>query len=279
MSDAIVDVQNNPDKRNIIVDQVGVKGVKHPFSFTDIAFQAPPLSQSTIGVFDMMVDLPKNVKGTHMSRFIEMLNEQAIHLSVSSLPTWLHTMVQRLQASCGYFRVQFPFFMQKRAPVSHVVSMMDYQVLLTGQLQPTHPCTVCIEVIVPVTSLCPCSKEISRYGAHNQRSHVTVTAHVAPHFSLRELITLIENQASCELYSVLKRSDEKFVTERAYENPKFVEDTVRDIACVLETLDSIYAYKVSSENFESIHNHSAFAQIDTLWVHAPQPIKEKTSSY
>nr|AGC09675.1 hypothetical protein [uncultured bacterium] len=211
----------------------------------------------------MLVDLPKTVKGTHMSRFIEILNEEKFVLSVKSLPELLHKMMARLNAKYAFFQAQFTYFVKKSAPVSQAESLMDYDITLSGVTE-ANKTQVFATIVIPVTSLCPCSKQISEYGAHNQRSHVSITVEAAPNLTLLDIIQLVEKEASCELYGILKRTDEKAVTERAYNNPKFVEDMVRDVASKLTTLRGVLSYKVSSENFESIHNHSAYAEIDRL---------------
>ena len=265
---SVADVQNSPDKRNLPVNRVGIRRVRHPLQFE---------GQSTIGVFDMYVDLPKDVKGTHMSRFLEILNERKITLNIPDLPQLMASMVQRLQAKEGFLEIQFPYFINKTAPVSLVQGLMDYDVTLSAKYS-KNKTTINIAVVIPVTSLCPCSKQIADYGAHNQRSHVTITAEVLPLFSLHSLITAVEKTASCELFSVLKRQDEKWVTERAYDNPKFVEDMVRDVAVVLENFADIKGYKISAENFESIHNHSAYAEIDRLNSPVIDSIMEEESS-
>jgi len=254
IDDLIKDVQSRFDARNIAVNRVGIRRLRHPFSFEN---------QNVVGYFDMLVNLPENIKGTHMSRFVEILNEQPTVLSIAAIPLWLEKIVSRLQADNGFLQVQFPYFLKKAAPISNTSGWMDYDINLRGIFEKGCAKTY-ITVVVPVTSLCPCSKEIADYGAHNQRSHVTVTVCVLPGFSLEDLIKCVESTATCELYSILKRADEKAVTERAYDNPKFVEDMVRDIATLLKTLPTIKGYKVSIENFESIHNHSAYAEIDNL---------------
>lgn len=260
--DPMADIQNSPDSRNLAVDRVGIRDLCHPIIFED-NHQGKSQPQHSIARFDMLVDLPKNVKGTHMSRFVEILNEKECVLSISNMPQWLTEMVSRLHANYGYLQVKFPFFVNKYAPVSKAASLMNYDVCLRGIVE-NNQVEIFATVVVPVTSLCPCSKEISDYGAHNQRSHVTLTLRATPALSLKEVIELVESKASCELYGILKRADEKAVTERAYDNPRFVEDTVRDIAASLEKISAIKGYKISSENFESIHNHSAYAEIDRL---------------
>lgn len=265
----IADLQSSPDWRNIPVDRVGVRGIRHPFTFEDFTPQRSLHRQQVVGRFDMLVSLAKDVKGTHMSRFIEILNEEDTILSIPTLPYWLESISTRLHANHAFFQVQFPYFIKKRAPSSGAQSYMDYDVCVRGVLS-EKSCETYVTMVVPVTSLCPCSKEIADYGAHNQRSHVVVTVRAAPTLSIMEMIQLVESKASSELFALLKRADEKIVTERAYDNPKFVEDMVRDIATVLENTDTVLGYRISSENFESIHNHSAFAEIDKLHAKSKQ---------
>lgn len=253
---AIVDVQGIADSRRIAIDKVGIKAIRHPIRVKDRSVG----EQHTIGLFDMYVNLPHDFKGTHMSRFVEILNQHDREISVESFGSMLEEMVQRLDAQSGYIEMQFPFFIDKAAPVSGVRSLLDYQVSLIGEIAGGEVQTR-IKVVVPVTSLCPCSKTISDRGAHNQRSHVTLTVLVNDFIWIEELIDLAEQEASCQIYGLLKRPDEKYVTEYAYDNPKFVEDMVRDVAARLEAEPRIGAYTVESENFESIHNHSAYALI------------------
>jgi GTP cyclohydrolase I len=216
--------------------------------------------QHTIATFNMYVSLPHNFKGTHMSRFVEVLHH-AREISVEAFRSMLSEMTQRLDAETGHIEMNFPYFVNKRAPISGVESLMDYQATLIGESNNGHS-ALWVKVVVPVTSLCPCSKKISDYGAHNQRSHVTIKARLREHMWIEELIDIAESEASCELFGILKRPDEKYVTERAYDNPKFVEDMVRDVAVRLNNEPRIQAYVVESENFESIHNHSAYALIE-----------------
>jgi GTP cyclohydrolase I len=252
----IADVQGSEDLRRIPIDRVGIKGIRHPVRVRDRSQG----EQHTIATFNMYVSLPENFKGTHMSRFVEILNNHEYEISVSSFRDMLTEMTRVLDAKSGHIEMSFPYFVDKQAPVSGVKSLMDYAVSLIGEICNGEP-QITIRVEVPVTSLCPCSKEISDYGAHNQRSHVTVTAKTSKFLWIEELIEIVEQEASCELYGLLKRPDEKFVTERAYDNPKFVEDMVRDVAQRLNGDDRISAYVVESENFESIHNHSAYALV------------------
>ena len=253
----IEDVQARADTRRIPINRVGIKDITHPVRVKDRASG----EQHTIATFNMYVNLPHDFKGTHMSRFVSILNQHEREISVESFQTMLEDMTVRLEADAGHIEMSFPFFITKRAPVSGVASVMDYRATLLGERREGRTCTW-IRVVVPVTSLCPCSRDISKYGAHNQRSHVTITAKLREHIWIEELIGIAESEASSELYGILKRSDEKFVTERAYENPKFVEDIVRDVAARLNAEDRITAYEVSAENFESIHNHSAYALIE-----------------
>ncbi|NMG45509.1 GTP cyclohydrolase I FolE2 [Aromatoleum toluvorans] len=257
-SQAIPDVQNSKDSRQLAINKVGIKSIRHPIRVSDKSGGV----QHTIATFSMYVGLPHNFKGTHMSRFIELLNGNEREISVESIEPMLREMVKRLEAETGVIEMSFPYFINKTAPVSGVQSLMDYEVTFVAELRDGGEYVFEMKVVVPVTSLCPCSKKISEYGAHNQRSHVTVTAQTNDFLWIEELVQLVESQASCELYGLLKRTDEKFVTERAYENPKFVEDMVRDVAGLLNAEARIDRYVVESENFESIHNHSAYALIE-----------------
>lgn len=253
----IEDVQNTPDVRHLAIDKVGIKSIRHPIMVKDKSSGV----QHTIAMFNMYVRLPHNFKGTHMSRFVEILNMNEREISIENFESILREMVKRLEAESGHIEMTFPYFVNKSAPVSGVQSLLDYEVTFVGEIKDGEY-HVTVKVLVPVTSLCPCSKKISDYGAHNQRSHVTVTAQINDFMWIEDLINLIEEQASCQLYGLLKRPDEKYVTEHAYDNPKFVEDMVRDIAAKLNAEKRIDAYVVESENFESIHNHSAYALIE-----------------
>lgn len=253
----IEDVQNTADTRHLAIDKVGIKAIRHPVVVKDKSGG----EQHTVAVFNMYVHLPQHFKGTHMSRFVEILNMNEHAISIESFETILREMVTRLEAESGHVEMTFPYFVNKAAPISGVKSLLDYEVTFIGEInQGKYDITV--KVLVPVTSLCPCSKKISAYGAHNQRSHVTVTALINDFIWIEDIIDLVEKQASCELFGLLKRPDEKYVTERAYDNPKFVEDMVRDVAAQLNAEKRIVAYVVESENFESIHNHSAYALIE-----------------
>jgi GTP cyclohydrolase I len=254
----IEDVQARADTRRIPIDKVGIKGIRHPVRVRDRSGG----EQHTIATLDMFVTLPHDFKGTHMSRFVEILNDHEYEITVESFRIMLKEMTELLEAKSGYIQMSFPYFVNKAAPVSGVQSLMDYQVTLTGTMKEDST-LMQVKVVVPVTSLCPCSKAISDYGAHNQRSHVTVEAKTEAFVWIEELIDVVESEASCELYGLLKRPDEKYVTERAYDNPKFVEDMVRDVAQRLNQDERILGYVVESENFESIHNHSAYARIES----------------
>jgi len=250
------DVQSTLDPRNIAISRVGIKSLRYPLA---IATPAGPVQ--TVASLDMYVALPGDRKGTHMSRFIEILQQGTEALSAATLPALLARMLVMLEAAEGSIEVRFPYFINKSAPVSGVQGLMDYEVVLAGSIA-GGVSRIHQRVVVPVTSLCPCSKKVADYGAHNQRAHVTIDLELAEAMSIEAQVRIAEEAASCELWSVLKRADEKYVTERAYDNPRFVEDTVRDIAMVLQRDPRVLAYRVESENFESIHNHSAYALIE-----------------
>jgi GTP cyclohydrolase IB len=247
------DIQKTADERNIAIDKVGVRGVKFPIAVLDRANER----QHTIGNFTLTVDLPAEFKGTHMSRFLEVLNDCGREVSVQSLPKMLHHMTERLNAQRAHIEVTFPFFMVKKAPVTGKEGMMEFLCGFNAEGNGTFDIELTVKV--PVTTLCPCSKEISSYGAHNQRGWVTVKARASDHVWLEELIEAIEASASCALYPVLKRPDEKWVTEKAYENPRFVEDMVREVALRLDADERVRSYSVEVENEESIHAHNAYA--------------------
>jgi GTP cyclohydrolase I len=261
----IDDVQSRRDTRRLAINKVGIKDIRHPVKVKDRSEG----EQHTIAMFGMYVFLPHNFKGTHMSRFVEILNNHEREITVESFKDMLTEMAARLESEAGHIEMSFPFFINKKAPVSGVESLLDYEVTFIGEIRNGTP-HMYLRVVVPVTSLCPCSKSIADRGAHNQRSHVTVTVRTKGFVWIEELIELVEGEASCELYGLLKRPDEKYVTERAYDNPKFVEDMVRDVAGRLNADARIAAYTVASENFESIHNHSAYAVIE----HEKEPLEQ-----
>jgi len=253
----IPDVQSSADTRHLAINKVGIKSIRHPVIVKDKSVGV----QHTIATFNMYVHLPHNFKGTHMSRFVQILNQHGREISVESFESILREMTAKLEAQSGYIEMSFPYFVNKTAPVSGVQSLLDYDVTFIGEIvEGEYRFTM--KVLIPVTSLCPCSKEISERGAHNQRSHVTLSVRTKRVVWIEELVRYAEEHASSELYGLLKRPDEKFVTERAYDNPKFVEDMVRDVAAALNADDRIEAFVVESENFESIHNHSAYALIE-----------------
>jgi GTP cyclohydrolase IB len=254
---SIEDVQGHADTRQIRIDKVGIKDIRHPVRIAD----RDGGEQHTVATFNLYVDLPHNFKGTHMSRFVEILNRHEREISVKSFREMLTEVTERLEAEVGHVEMRFPYFMTKAAPVSKVESVLDYDVSFLGERRDGET-VVWVKVVVPVTSLCPCSKQISDYGAHNQRSHITALVRTSCFVWIEELIEMIEAEASSELYGLLKRPDEKYVTERAYDNPKFVEDMVRDVAVRFNDDERIRAYVIESENFESIHNHSAYALIE-----------------
>lgn len=250
------DIQSQVDSRDLPIDAVGVNRVRYP-----ITIQAGRRRVPTIAILSMTVELPAVTKGTHMSRFIELLEARTDAMDQAGFKAVLLDMLNRLDARSGAIDMRFPYFVRKTAPVSGVQSQLDYEVSWRGSVSEDGRYSFWMHVTVPVTSLCPCSKEISAYGAHNQRSHVGVEAELAGEMAIEELIAIAERCASCEVYALLKRPDEKFVTERAYDNPKFVEDLVRDVALALNQEPRVRAYVVEAENFESIHNHSACACI------------------
>ena len=253
----IADVQSTPDTRHIAIDRVGIKAIRHPVKVADKDGGV----QHTVAVFNMYVGLPHNFKGTHMSRFVEILNDHEREISVESFESILWVMVKRLESESGHIEMTFPYFINKAAPVSGVQSLLDYEVTFIGEIK-SGRYEFTMKVVVPVTSLCPCSKKISDYGAHNQRSHISISVRTNCFVWIEDMVRMAESYASCELYGLLKRPDEKYVTEKAYDNPKFVEDLVRDVASSLNGDSRIDAYTVESENFESIHNHSAYALIE-----------------
>jgi len=252
------DTQSLPDTRELPIQRVGVKGLRYPLDLRTAEGDA----QHTIAEFAMYVGLAQDVKGAHMSRFVEILEEKRAPLDMDGLRAMHRRMLERLDAVTGRIEIRFPYFIRKAAPVSGVESLLDYDACLVAETGNNGNTRLWMELMAPVTSLCPCSKKISDYGAHNQRSHITVRVEITVgEMGLEELARVAEDAASCEVFGLLKRADEKFVTERAYDNPKFVEDLVRDIALRLQRDPRIRHFQVASENFESIHNHSAYAEI------------------
>lgn len=251
------DIQADKDKRNIEIQKVGVKNIKYPILVLDKKNE----QQHTVANINMYVDLPHHFKGTHMSRFVEVLNQSHGEISVKNFGNILAEMRTHLNAESAHFEVEFPFFMEKSAPVSGAKGLIDYSCRFSGSSSSTEQDFV-VSVAVPVTSLCPCSKEISERGAHNQRSIVTVNFRFSKFTWIEDIIALVEESASCEIYSLLKRPDEKYVTEKAYDNPRFVEDLVREIYLRMNKLESVSWFSIEAENFESIHNHSAYAYVE-----------------
>ncbi len=259
---AMADVQNQLDTRNIKIDKVGVKDIRYPITVLDKAREA----QRTVASVNMYVDLPHHYKGTHMSRFIEVLSTHRDSISPQSIPVILSDMKKRLDAASAHLELSFPYFIEKKAPVSGAVSLMEYNCTLFGKQDGGKP-DLTVGVSVPITTLCPCSREISRFGAHNQRGVVTAVVRYNKFFWMEDLIRLVETSCSAEVFSLLKRADEKFVTEAAYENPMFVEDVVREVATKLQADDTFTWFSVAAENFESIHNHSAYAYLEHTPCH------------
>jgi GTP cyclohydrolase I len=253
----IPDTQSGRDERHLVIQRVGVKDVRYP-----VTVKVAGAAQSTTGTWTLDVMLPAEQKGTHMSRFVAWLDALAgTALDGDALRVQLAAMLDRLHATEGRIEARFPFFLRKRAPVSGVQSLLDYEARWVAETR-GGTTAVWAEVAVPVKSLCPCSKEISDYGAHNQRSLVTVRVELLQDIPWTELVRFAEDSASSEIWPLLKRVDEKWITERAYENPKFVEDLVRDVALRLNADARVGRYSVDVENFESIHNHSAYARIE-----------------
>ena len=261
-ADAMPDVQATIDHRQLAIQQVGVKGLRYPLNLVTSSGE----TQGTVATLTMSVGLSAEVKGTHMSRFVEILERPRAALNLTGLRQLLTDMLAHLDADSGRIEMRFPYFIRKAAPVSGVESLLDLDVTLVAWQAAGGKVQTELTVVVAATSLCPCSKKISDYGAHNQRSHLTLWTQLRTggnaDIGIEELVRIAESEASCEVFGLLKRPDEKWVTERAYDNPKFVEDLVRDIALRLRTDSRIARWSVSSENFESIHNHSAYALIE-----------------
>ncbi len=251
------DIQSQPDFRKIPIDKVGIKDLRYPVTVRD----RRDGFQHTIAVINMYVDLPHNNKGTHMSRFVELLHLLHPDVSLQKFSVILENMKKHLNAASAHLEMTFPYFIEKAAPVSTSPGLMDYTCSIRGSSDPAGRVDLVSEVVVPISSVCPCSMEISDHGAHNQRGEVKLCTRFKKFIWMEDMIELVESSASCDVFSVLKRVDEKSVTERAFANPKFVEDIVRDVAQKLKADDNITWFSVSAENFESIHNHSAYASI------------------
>jgi GTP cyclohydrolase I len=251
------DIQNQRDYRQIPIDKVGIKNLRYPIRVLD----KKDGYQNTVASINMYVDLPHKYKGTHMSRFVELLHLFRPEVSLKRFSAILSQMKEHLNAASAHIEVLFPYFIEKKAPISRSPGLMDYTCRIIGASDPKGKVDLISEVIVPISSVCPCSKEISDAGAHNQRGEVRLSVRFKKFVWMEDMIELVEEAASCEVYSVLKRVDEKYVTEKAYTNPKFVEDIVRDVAKRIKEDENITWFSVGAENFESIHNHSAYAQI------------------
>lgn len=265
------DTQNQTDDRQLAIDRVGVKNLRYPIQIRDRPQNKEGSSfqhdQSTVATVQLTVDLPHHFKGTHMSRFVEVLNSHGPVLHVLNIRSILEQLISKLHAEQAHVDFEFPFFLEKKAPVTKAKGLIDYNVhfsatLITRKKEPRETFDFVVTVVVPVTTLCPCSKAISASGAHNQRGQVTFSVRCAKVMWIEEMIRLVEDCASCELYTLLKRPDEKWVTEHAYANPVFVEDLVRNVAQRAEADANILWYRVEAENFESIHNHNAYALIE-----------------
>ncbi len=252
------DKQSEKDVRGVRIERVGVKGLRHPIVVRDLAQKI----QNTVATLAMSVDLPHHFKGTHMSRFVEVLNEHGGVMHVENIPDVLREMRKRLNARCAHIQIDFPYFIRKKAPVTGASGMMDYGATFLASTQ-NGSMDFILGVSVPITTLCPCSKAISARGAHNQRGLVSLQVRSRRTIWIEELIEVVEKAASCELYSLLKRSDEKHVTERAYDRPVFVEDLVRNVAVRIRSDPRVRWFRVEAENFESIHNHNAFAVVES----------------
>jgi len=257
MPGKMIDIQNQKDFRHIDIKKVGVKNIKYPIIVLDRARGTQPVNAT----INMYVNLPHHFKGTHMSRFVEVLNEFKGQISIKTFQTILEKTRHKLHAQSAHMEIEFPYFLEKTAPVSKAKSFMEYRCLFSGE-NSAEQTDFLVGIAVPVTTVCPCSREISKVGAHNQRSIVTVKVRFKKFFWIEDVIKKVEKSASGEVYSLLKRPDEKYVTEKAYENPKFVEDVVRSVAVKLNNDSNFTWYSIEAENFESIHNHSAYAYIE-----------------
>ncbi len=252
------DVQAEPDSRNLYIDKVGVKDIKYPIIVLDKVNK----TQHTTASINMYVDLPHSFKGTHMSRFIEILNEYRGEITVNNFSEILKRMLYRFEATTAHLEVEFPYFIEKMAPVSEAKGLMEYMCKYSGTLGEGNKKDLVLQVIVPVSTLCPCSKEISERGAHNQRGLIKVAFRFKDFVWIEDIITKVEGSASSPVYSLLKRVDEKHLTEQAYDKPMFVEDIVRETALNLMSMSEITWFRIEAENLESIHNHSAYAFLE-----------------
>jgi len=255
---ALKDVQAEPDSRKLHIDKVGVKDISYPI----VVLDKKNKTQHTTASINMYVDLPHRFKGTHMSRFIEILNEYRREITVKNFPQILKRMRERFDASIAHVEVEFPYFIEKTAPVSGAKGLMEYWCKYTGTLDEKDHRDLVLQVQVPVSTLCPCSKEISERGAHNQRGLIKVAFRFKDFVWIEDIIEKVESSASSPVYSLLKRVDEKYLTEQAYDKPMFVEDIVRETALNLMSVKEITWFRIEAENMESIHNHSAYAFLE-----------------
>ncbi|TVR87956.1 MAG: GTP cyclohydrolase I FolE2 [Spirochaetaceae bacterium] len=253
----MVDVQSRGDSRNIPIQKVGIRRLRYPVSVLD----KHAGRQSSVATVDLLVDLPHHYKGTHMSRFVEVFHAHYKQVEMPHFLDMLEEVRVSLEAERAYCELRFPYYMEKKAPVSGLPSLLYYDCSFTGEVSATDRHFV-VGVDVPVTTLCPCSKEISARGAHNQRGRVGVKLELGPFFWIEDVIEIVENAASCGIYTLLKREDERYVTERAYDNPAFVEDLVRDVCLGIEKRYEFPWFSVEAENNESIHSHDAFAYLE-----------------
>ncbi|MFQ5441992.1 MAG: GTP cyclohydrolase FolE2 [Thermodesulfobacteriota bacterium] len=251
------DIQAEPDFRKLDIDKVGVKDISYPI----VVLDKKKKTQHTVATINMYVDLPHQFKGTHMSRFVEILNEHRAEVSVKNFPEIMEKMKKRFEASTAHLEVEFPYFIEKSAPVSRSRGLMEYRCKYSGTLN-NEKRDLVLEVMIPVSTLCPCSKEISERGAHNQRGIIKVAFRFKGFVWIEDIIKRVEKSASSPVFSLLKRVDEKYVTEKAYDNPMFVEDVVREVALNLKKVKNITWFRIEVENYESIHNHSAYAFLE-----------------
>ncbi|MGA3083197.1 MAG: GTP cyclohydrolase FolE2 [Thermodesulfobacteriota bacterium] len=254
----MIDVQSQKDDRQIPIDKVGVKNIRYPITVRD----KENGYQQTVASINLYVNLPHDHKGTHMSRFIEVLSEFRREVTLENLDIILEELKKRLNAESAHLEITFPYFVTKRAPVTQAEGLMEYICIFKASTKRSKGRDLVVELKIPIATVCPCSKEISEYGAHNQRAEVRVNLRFKKFIWIEDIVRLVEESGSSEVFSVLKREDEKFVTEKSFENPMFAEDVVREVARKLESDPNITWFSVDSENFESIHNHSAYAYIE-----------------
>ncbi len=254
------DIQNQRDTRDIRVDHVGVSNIRYPIRVKDRLFGV----QDTVAEIDMMVELLPQFKGTHMSRFLEILNTVQGEITMANIPDILKDMREKLETPRSKFNIRFPYFIKKSSPVSEATSLFSVDTIFSGYSDQEHGESFILGINIPVTTLCPCSKEISNYGAHNQRSFVSVYCNFNDFVWIEDVVEMVESAASCEIYPLLKRSDERFVTEKAYENPQFAEDIVRNVTAIMQEDENINWFRIETLHLESIHTHNAYARIERV---------------